>query len=89
MSRTVKRLAAADVEHLAGGLGRLQRQPAGARDVVHADEVALLQPVLEDRRRVVVQEPGREDRQHAGIGIRQRLPRTVGIEEAQRHGGML
>ena len=36
------RLAAADVERAPGGRRRVERQPAGLRDVVHADEVAPL-----------------------------------------------
>jgi len=50
------------------------------------DEGALLQPVLEDPRRPPVQQPRREDREHARVRVRERLARAVRVEQAQRHG---
>jgi hypothetical protein len=41
-----------------------QRERAGAGDVVHGDEVALLLAVLEDQRRAAVEQPRGEDREH-------------------------
>src|SRR5437660_1624132 len=63
----------------------LHRTRKRARDVAHRDEVAALQPVLEDPRRPVVQQASREDGEHAGVRIRKRLPRAVRVEEPQRH----
>jgi len=81
------RTSAADVEHLARGLRRLQREAAAASDVVHADEVALLQSILEDLRCAAIEQARSEDRQHARIRIGKRLSRTVGVEETQGNGG--
>ena len=83
-SRTVTLRAAADVHGEPVGAVVLERERERARDVAHRDEVAALQPVLEDPRRPVVQQPRREDREHAGVRIRERLPRAVRVEEPQR-----
>ena len=58
-----------------------------ADDVADVDEVARLFAVLEDDRGPPVEEPRREDRRHAGVRVRERLPGAVDVEEPQRHGG--
>ena len=65
---------AADVHGEAVRAVHLERERERARDVTHGDEVAALQPVLEDPRRPVVQQPRREDREHARVRVRERLP---------------
>jgi hypothetical protein len=80
-------VAAAHVEHLAHRPGRVERGQAGAGHVGHVHEVALLQAVLEHQRRPVVEQPRREDGQHAGVRVGERLARAEHVEEAQRHGG--
>ena len=54
---------------------------ATSRDV---DEVAPLLPVLEHHRPLAVGDARGEDRQHAGVGVRQRLARPVGVPQPQR-----
>ena len=81
---TVMLSPAADVDDATVGTVAVEREPARARNVVDADEVAPLAAVLEDQRRPAVQEPRGEDREHAGVGVRQRLARAVDVEEAQR-----
>ena len=76
--------AAADVEDLAGHAGPLEREQEGARDVMHAHEVAPLQAVLVDERGAVVEQARREDRHDPRMGIRERLARTVDVAEPQR-----
>ena len=80
--------AAADVHRATVCAVALERERERPRDVAHRDEVAPLQPVLEDPRRAIVQQPRREDREHAGVRIRERLPRAVRVEEPQRDAGM-
>ena len=77
-------LAAADVEGAADRRVGDQRQAARFGDVGDIDKIAALLAVLEDQRRASVQQPGGEYRQHAGIGIGQRLVRAIGVEESQR-----
>ena len=77
--------AAADVDRAAVGAVALERQAAGAGDVGDVHEVAPLAAVLVDQRRPAVQQPRGEDREHAGVRVRERLPRPVDVEEAQRH----
>ncbi len=79
-------VAAADVEGDAINLGLLQREPAGGGDIGDAHEISPLVAVFEDQRRPVVQEPGREDREHTGVGVRERLAGPIDIEEPQSHG---
>src|SRR2546423_15118034 len=78
-------LATADVEHAIHRARFFQRQPARALYVMNADKVPALLPVLEDYGRLVVQQPGRKNRQDSRVGVRKRLPRAVNVEEAQRH----
>ena len=63
-------MAAADVEHMSGRFRRFQREAAGLGDVVDAHKVALLKAILEDEGRFVIQEPGSENGQNSGVGIR-------------------
>ena len=77
--------ARADIEHLARRLGQLQRIGEGARHVATCDEIAALPAILEDHRRLAVEQARGEDREHAGIGIGERLARPVDVEEAQAH----
>src|SRR5204862_8211822 len=53
-----QRNAAVYIEYLAGGIGRFQRQPAGAGDVIDTYEIALLHPVFKDEWPVSVQYSG-------------------------------
>src|SRR3954467_5187554 len=62
-----KVLSAADVEDALGRVRHLQRQPAGLRDIVYADEVAPLQAVLIDQRRLPIQKTRSEDGEHARV----------------------
>ena len=79
------RTAGAEVDGMAGRRLGLERQQDPAHDVAHVDEVARLLAVLEDHRRAAVEQARGEDRGHAGVGVGQRLPRAVDVEEAQRH----
>ncbi len=79
--------AAADVQHPTVRGGGVERERERLGDVVDRDEVAALEPVLEDQRRPPVQEARGEDREHSGVRVRQRLARAVGVEEAQGDGG--
>jgi hypothetical protein len=78
-------LATADVEDAAGSLGPLQRQDEGAGDIRDMHEVAPLLAVLEDHRWLAVVQARGEDRQYAGVGVRQRLARPVHIPQPQRN----
>jgi hypothetical protein len=60
---------AADVDDLRVRAARFEREPCRARNVVHRHEVASLEPVLVDERRLPVQKPRREDREHAVYGF--------------------
>jgi hypothetical protein len=64
---------------------RLHRELEGAGDVLHMDEVAQLCAVLVDERRLPVQQAAGEDREHAGVGVRERLARPEDVEEPERH----
>ena len=76
--------AGAEVDRLVvGGVG-VERQQQALHDVLDVDEVAALPAVLEDHRRLAVQQPAAEDRRHAGVGVGQRLARAVDVEEAER-----
>ena len=55
---------------------------ATSRDM---DEVAALLAVLEDHRLLAVEQARGEDREHAGIGIGERLARAVDVEQPQAH----
>src|SRR5690606_26048945 len=81
------RAAAADVQDVSWCVVALEGEPAGAGHVMDADEVALLLAVLEDQGRPAVQDAGGEDGEHAGVGVLERLPRPIGVEEAQRDRG--
>ncbi len=48
------------------------------------DEVALLLAVLEDHRPLAVGQAGREDGQHAGVGVRKRLAGAVDVPQPKR-----
>ena len=77
----------AEVDRLVvGGVG-LERQQQALHDVLDVDEVAALAAVLEDHRRLAVQQPAAEDGGHAGVGVGQRLARPVDVEEAEGDGG--
>ena len=82
-----RRPAGAEVQRAAVRAVRAQRERAAAHQVAHVDEVARLPAVLEHERGVVVQQPRREDRRHAGVRVRKRLPLAVDVEEAERDGG--
>ena len=75
-----------EVDRRAHGAVRLEREHDPLDDVAHVGEVARLAAVLEDHRRPPVQEPRREDRGDARVRVRQRLPRPVDVEQAQRDG---
>ncbi len=77
--------AAADVERAARRLRQDERVGEGAGDVRHMDEVAPLLAVLEDHRRLAVQQPRGEDGEHAGVRVRQRLAGAIDVEQAQAH----
>jgi hypothetical protein len=47
----------------------------------------MLLAIFEDERRPVVEETGGEDREHPGVGIRERLAGAEHVEEAEGHGG--
>ena len=79
-------LPAADIEHPAHGLGTLQRQHESAGHVLDMHEIAPLRAVFEDKRRFAIQQPRREDREHARIGIGKRLARSIDIEQSQGDG---
>src|SRR5215207_632988 len=79
-------LTAADIEHLAGRTIDLEREPTRSRYIFDVHEVAALVTVFEHERWFVIEEPRREDREHTRVWIRQRLARTVDVEEAQRDG---
>src|SRR5262249_57069534 len=64
------RNAARDVERLACRVWRLERNPARTRDVVNADKVALLEPILIDERLPAVQDTRGKIAQHARVRIR-------------------
>src|SRR5690606_37888306 len=71
------------VEDLPAGAPGLESEHAAPRDVADMDEVAPLEPVLEDHRRPVVEAAGGEDGEYARIGVRKRLAGAVDVEEAQ------
>ena len=48
-------------------------------------EIAPLLAILEDQRLLAVQQARGEDRQDAGIGIGERLPRPIDVEQPQAH----
>src|SRR5207253_796554 len=59
--------AGPDVERAAVGAVLRERERAAARNVAHVDEVTGLPAVLEDERRMVVEQAGREDRGDARV----------------------
>ena len=75
--------SAADVEDVPDLPIAFQDRCEGIGDVQHMHEVALLLAILEDERRLVVQQPGNEDRRDPRVGIAERLPGSVGIEQPQ------
>src|SRR5437660_12795822 len=79
-----RRPAGADVQRPPVGAALSERESAAARDIAHLDEVARLAPILEDERRAVVQQARREDRGDARVGIGERLPFAVDVEEPER-----
>src|SRR5581483_1741148 len=78
--------SAADVEHAAGGIRAFQGEAGRARNIVDADEVALLLAIFEDEGRMSVEQARGEDGHHAGIRIGKRLARTVDVEETEGDG---
>jgi hypothetical protein len=74
-------LAAADVEHAIGRGGNFERQATRLGDIADVHKVTLLASILENLRWQVVQQLRSEDREHAGVRIRERLPRPVDIEK--------
>src|SRR5262249_35423888 len=82
-------ISAAHVEDLSDSFASFQRQPACLYDVVDVDEVPDLIAVFKDHRRLLVQQARCEDRKHPPVGIRQRLPRAIDVEEAKSDGGYL
>src|SRR5581483_787073 len=65
--------AGADVENHAFLRWILHAPEDGFGDISYMNEVAALPAVLEDRERKAAPDPGREYRQYARVGIRQRL----------------
>src|SRR6478752_7197462 len=63
-------LAAADVEDTTGGARKIECKDEGLCDVLDMHEIAPLQTVFEDHWGLAVVQPGRKDRQYAGIGVR-------------------
>src|SRR5205814_2363569 len=78
------RLSTTNVVDVAGRIVGLEREATGARDVVHAHEIPALLAILENRRRMLIEEPRGENGEHAGIGIRECLTRSVDVEETER-----
>src|SRR5205085_220690 len=76
--------AAADVEYAADRFGLFEGEQEGLRYIVDMDEIPPLIAILEDHRRLAIQQSRGKDGEHAGIGIGQRLSRTVDIEEPER-----
>src|SRR3546814_7992855 len=76
-------LTRANIEGFACRLRKLQRIGKGAGDIANMDKVAPLLAVLEDHRRLPVEQPGGEYGEDAGIGIGQRLPRPIDVEQPQ------
>src|SRR4051794_22025933 len=76
-------LARTDVENLAVRLGMDQSVGEGARYVADVNEVPPLLPILEDHRPLTVLQARREDRENAGVRVRQRLPRAIDVEQPQ------
>ena len=62
----------------------VEGEQEGAGDVADVDEVAPLLAVLEDHRRLAVGDPRGEDREHAGVGVRERLAGAVDVPEPER-----
>src|SRR5207253_7584087 len=63
-----------------------ESERAAPRDVADVDEVPRLAAVLEDERRAVVEDARREDGGDAGVGVRERLPLAVDVEEPEGDG---
>src|SRR5438445_12658510 len=81
-------VAAADVEHLAGhvGRGRAGGEQVRVHDVRDVDEVAGLGPVAVDRGRLARERRGDEARYDGGVLRLRVLARADAIEVAQDHG---
>ncbi len=79
--------AAADVDDLVADPRLLECQAEGGGHVAHMHEIALLPAILEDPGRLAGGDAGGEIRQHAGIGVGQRLPGAEYVEQPQRHRG--
>ena len=77
----------ADVEGLVVGSGALHGQQVGADDVPHVGEVAALPAVLVEHGGLTVEEPAGEDGGHSRVGVREGLPRAIGVEVAQGDRG--
>ncbi len=75
------RTAAADVQHLARCRGIFIGAAATFDDILDMHEVPALPTILEDAGRLAVEQPRREDREHAGIGVGERLARAIDVEE--------
>src|SRR5690554_4443296 len=56
-------------------------------DVVNADKIALLEPVLEDHGWTAVQKTGGKNRKHSGVGVRKCLVGPVSVKKPQCDGG--
>ena len=75
---------AADVDHLRRPPAADSRA-AGSRchHVVHGDEVARLAAVLVDDRALAGEQAAQEDREDPGVGVAERLPGPVDVEQPQ------
>ena len=57
-----------------------------ARDILNERKIASLLPVFIKNRRQIVKQTGAKNRDHAGIGIEDRLSGSVSARVTQRHG---
>src|SRR5882757_511373 len=80
------RLSAADIEGIPDALVAIEHHRKGLGDVLNVDEVASLLAILEDQRRLIIEQARNENRRHARIGVAQRLARPIGVEQPKRHG---
>ena len=79
--------ACAHVKHLSLHLLAAGSQPQGFHQIPHIQEIPRLKPILEDLRGSAASQESGEDRTDPGIGVGEGLPRPVGQEKPQRHGG--
>src|SRR4030095_7143462 len=77
-------LAAADVDCLALELVRLRGEQIRARDVFNKREIARLFAIFVEDGRQIVEQARAENCDHAGVGIKNRLARSVGERVPER-----